>query len=328
MNSYLIIISIFFSGYLWLKYLYKYDKAEPEPLGTVIRVALLGGVISTSLAGLLNENFASFLGIDLATMEILPLAQGIPFAIFVGINEEFVKALTTILLVRKLKELDEPIDAIIYATAVGLGFAVIENFAYCLKEGKLVTLAIRSFTAMPLHIGLAAVWGYKIAEAKFIKRTPLFQEMLPSILLASVIHAVYDAIAFTTETPLVPLFVSLFIAYLLIKFAKQKLIYLLTQSPFIKTGLCIHCGTFNAPSDTICNGCGRSIKQVFYKICDSCFHRNPAYNTVCENCSEPLTGLDFTSEHTEKRFAGIKPVNSSPMQSMLEELKKKVRSLE
>lgn len=286
MDPLIIIFSILASGGLWLRYLYKYDKAEPEPLWTVIRIGLWGGFLSTTIAGILNSSFAEANGIDL-TVDILPPEQGILFSTFVGFNEEFIKALTTVFLVRNLKEMDEPIDAIIYATAIGLGFAVIENFSYSLEHG-LVNLIVRSFTAVPLHIGLAAVWGYKIAEAKFINKAPYISTMFTAIVFASVIHAIYDAILFTVDMPLLTLAISLAIAIVLIKYVKRKLIFLLEQSPFIRSGMCIHCGTLNSPQASYCHNCSRQMKQIFYKICDACFHKNPVYASECEKCQEQL----------------------------------------
>ena len=230
-NQIFMILSIIVSAVIWLRYIRKEDKYEPEPLMTVLRVGLTGGFISTMIAGFLNVEAANFLQVDIGnTQNMSSMPAGI-LSTFIGFNEEFNKAIATIFLVRNLKDLNEPVDAIVYSTAVGLGFAFIENFSYSMQYG-FINLVMRSVTAMPLHIGLAALWGYKIADAKFVKNTGLFREMFPMIITASLIHALYDYLIFTINNPLVSLSISLVTGVILVKFIKRKLIELAEKSPF------------------------------------------------------------------------------------------------
>ena len=160
MDLLIILLSVVVSGGIWLRFLYQYDRVEPEPILVLLRIVVIGGLVSTFIAGTINSLFSSLSGIPISS-ESLSFKKSLILSTFVGFNEEIVKAVVTVWLVKNLKDLDEPIDAVIYATAVGLGFSVFENFQYTTEHG-LFNLVLRSFTAMPLHIGLAAIWCYKI----------------------------------------------------------------------------------------------------------------------------------------------------------------------
>lgn len=286
MSTYYVFLSIIISAALWLKYLYKYDKIEPEPLGVVLRIGLLGGFLSTTIAGIINSLGASVVGVEIGAAE-MPFNKAIMFSTLVGFNEEFCKAIITILLVRNLDEMNEPIDAVIYSTAVGLGFSAIENISYTAQYG-LINLVFRSLSAMPLHIGLASIWGYQIARAKFITQTDYFTTVKDSVIIAAIFHAIYDCILFVTPQSLWSLAFSLLFGYLIIRFTRYRLLYLIKQSPFLRTGECANCRTLNSPKANVCVKCGSSLKQEFYTVCKYCFHRNPVYNLKCSNCDKPL----------------------------------------
>jgi protease PrsW len=76
-----------------------------------------------------------------------------------------------------MKQFNEPADALVYSMTVALGFAMLENIEYMLRY-DCFSLYVRQFNAVPLHLGLAAIWGMGIAKAKFLNgekytRTPV-----------------------------------------------------------------------------------------------------------------------------------------------------------
>ena len=286
MDIIIIILSVLVSGGIWLRFLYQYDRVEPEPILVVLKVIFFGGFISTLVAGLTNSAFSSITGIPIGT-ESLNFSKSFILSTFVGFNEEITKAVVTILLVRNLKDLDEPIDAVIYATAVGLGFSVFENFQYTREHG-LFNLVLRSFTAMPLHIGLAAIWGYKIAEVKFLNGRNYFDSMKPAVILAAGLHALYDFFQFFIANNVLPLIISVTFSYFLVGIIKKKLDYLATQSPFLKAGTCTHCGTINPIDAKKCKACGMNLMQEFYKICNECLAKVPVTEKKCPDCDADM----------------------------------------
>jgi len=92
---------------MWAWVLRRYDRLEPEPIKVLLRVGLLGGLMSVIPAIIGNSLAGHFLGLggfgtDLARRITLPLALG--SAVFIGINEETWKFLATLRLVKKLPE--------------------------------------------------------------------------------------------------------------------------------------------------------------------------------------------------------------------------------
>ena len=66
------------------------------------------------------------------------------------------------------REFDEPMDGVVYGTAVGLGFAAVENFLYVRGSPQLVVVAgIRAIMSVPFHGALGAIAGAYIASARF-----------------------------------------------------------------------------------------------------------------------------------------------------------------
>ena len=111
------------------------------------------------------------------------------FSIFVGFNEEFWKSFIAVMILKRLKEFNEPIDALIYSMSIALGFAAFENISYTVAGGFGV-LFVRSFTAVPLHAGLASIWGSGIARAKYYNDGRYFRTLIPYVAAASLIHAI------------------------------------------------------------------------------------------------------------------------------------------
>ena len=236
---------------MWAWVLRRYDRLEPEPIKVLLRVGLLGGLMSVIPAIIGNSLADHFLGLDgfvtdLSRKITLPLALG--SAVFVGLNEETWKFLATLRLVKKLPEFDQPIDGMIYAMTVALGFAAIENVEYIVRFGAGVLVA-RSLFSMPIHLACAAIWGYGLARARFISRDQKYvKTALPFLLAAAGVHAAFDFIIFLrTWTILLVFPLLLFIVW----YSNRKLHYLRDQSLFIDAAICPHCQQSNTRAGQI-----------------------------------------------------------------------------
>ncbi|MCB1177346.1 MAG: PrsW family intramembrane metalloprotease [Leptospiraceae bacterium] len=285
MDKWIIILSVIVTGGLWLRFIYKYDSVEPEPIKVVLKIAILGGLCSATLAALVNIISGKILGYSDTGYNSL-IKTGI-YSMAVGLNEEFMKAYFAYFFTKNLKELDEPIDAVIYSTSVALGFAVIENFLYTISQGfngGLYTLGVRSFTAMPLHIGLAVLFGVSITRLRFLEEKTYFDEMKKTVLLAAVIHGVYDFILFYFKNPILGLITSLVIAFILIVKMNKTLKYLQGQTPFLPAGTCTNCGIENSPTAKTCLKCGFGLEQEYFIVCPNCATKLPTHFTECSSC--------------------------------------------
>ena len=108
----------------------------------------------------------------------------------VSASEETLKCAVLILGIYPKKAFNEPVDGIVYAVLVGMGFATVENLIYANIFG-LHTTVVRGFTAVPAHLVFAVVQGYYIGLAKFQpeKRIAL---ILQGLGIAIFLHGMYD----------------------------------------------------------------------------------------------------------------------------------------
>ena len=217
---------VLLSTSIWLWIIRRYDRLSPEPFKLLIRIGLIGGFCSVFIAGICNNLFQAALSINANTMTNV---QALILAIFVGVNEETCKGFITIALIRHLKEFDEPIDALIYAMTVALGFAMFENLEYATIYGSGVLLE-RALMSIPAHLAFASIWGYGIMKAKYVyqDRSP-YAAVLPYILLAALCHTAFDYFLFLKSLSVLlifPLLVGLMV------FAHRRLLELSPKNYF------------------------------------------------------------------------------------------------
>ncbi|MBU3916792.1 PrsW family intramembrane metalloprotease, partial [bacterium] len=266
----LVVLVVVISACIWFWILRWFDRIEPEPLNFIIWVGVVGGLISTKFAGLMNTGFAEMTGFMIGSE--VPF-QTLFHMLFVGLNEEILKFLATYLLIRNSKEYNEPLDAMIYAMTVALGFAAIENIDYVWRSG-LSLILVRSLLSLPCHLAYAAVWGYGMAELKYREKTErYFLNIAPYVFLAAVLHGVSNF--FLSMNSSVLAIVDVALTLFLILFIHQKLVYMSGQSFFLEAGECHKCHSNNPPGAKICNKCGTALEKTFYKLCPKCKSRIP-----------------------------------------------------
>ncbi|MEI7727667.1 MAG: PrsW family glutamic-type intramembrane protease [Bacteroidota bacterium] len=283
----LVFISFLTSVIFWLWIILKYDKFEREPLKSILFVLVTGGLISAFSAGILNDLFLGFANHYVEKGS--PINSGIQLSLlscgFVGLNEETLKALATILLIRRMKGFNEPADALVYAMTVALGFAVFENIIYSIKYG-LATFYIRQFNAVPLHMGLAAIWGMGIAKVKFLHQGKYFFRVLPYVLFAAIIHALYNYSTYLIIYPVLTVIILSGFAFILIRFATRKVKRYAEDGPFANRLFCHSCGTVNFPDERVCKKCGEKFHLEFYVLCHKCNARVSKIAEACPRCGE------------------------------------------
>lgn len=176
-------------GVFWLWYFLAKDRLRPEPRALVRRVFFFGGA-SAFAAGLLEVGALGATG--------LSLDAGMPSALmaaaFIGVIEEGVKFLTVLASAYRYTAFDEVLDGIVYAVAVSLGFATVENLFYVLTGGVGVGVA-RAVLSVPGHAFFGVVMGYYLGIAKFAARETVW--LLTGLGLAALAHTVYDALVFS-----------------------------------------------------------------------------------------------------------------------------------
>jgi RsiW-degrading membrane proteinase PrsW (M82 family) len=166
-------------------YIYKKDKYDVEPKRLIIKSFIFGciGIIPALLLELLCNQ-------SLFTNLFLYVFFGI------ALIEEGVKYFFLKKYLFNNKEFNEPMDGIVYAVMISLGFATVENIAYVFNnQGQEINVAIiRMFTAIPLHAVCGVILGYFVGLAKFSNNRKIL--LYKGLFLATLVHALYNYFIF------------------------------------------------------------------------------------------------------------------------------------
>ena len=172
----------FAPGLYWLWYFYQRDKLEPEPKKLVL-VSYFLGILAAGLVIFIHMPFK--------------WNYFISAVIAAPILEELAKFLMVWAYLYRNKNFSEPMDGIVYAAAVALGFASIENGLYLFRinqQAKFLlsnVILIRAFLSVPAHALFSGIWGYALGRYKFDKKKNRFI-VLYGLLLAMLLHAVFN----------------------------------------------------------------------------------------------------------------------------------------
>ncbi|MEZ4827398.1 MAG: PrsW family glutamic-type intramembrane protease [Bacteroidia bacterium] len=176
-------------------YVYLRDEYEREPLKYLIISFLLGVMIAFPVV-FIGEMLSSATGIS---NEAESPGELFIYAFFVvALTEELMKYLVLRYYNYPHKEFDEPYDGIMYAVAVSLGFAAIENILYVFtSDGGLETGLLRMFTAVPAHAVFGVIMGYFVGRAKFLgENGNPWLERMKGLAGAVFLHGLYDYFLF------------------------------------------------------------------------------------------------------------------------------------
>jgi RsiW-degrading membrane proteinase PrsW (M82 family) len=150
--------------------LWWFDRYEKEPLGLLI-AAFLWGAVPAVIFSIVAE---LVLDIPIAYF-VDPVAAGvIGIAVVAPIAEEIFKGMALLLLLLFFrKEIDSPLDGIIYGGLVGFGFAAVENifyfagaFAASGAAGVLLLTVLRAFVFGLNHAMFTGLTGLGLAFAR------------------------------------------------------------------------------------------------------------------------------------------------------------------
>ncbi len=186
---------------LILLYIYLRDKYEKEPLKLLLKTLVFGALITIPVYFI--EKFLSWFGAEIFTSNSLYVFYSA--FIVAGTTEEVFKFLVILILIWKNKEFNEKFDGIVYAVFASLGFALVENFLYVFSYGGSTGL-VRAFTAVPAHTVFGVTMGYFFGLARFNKAGMQKLLLFVSLLLAIILHGLYDFILMLDKNNLVIVF--------------------------------------------------------------------------------------------------------------------------
>jgi len=181
----LLLILAILPGLLISFFIIRMDKYDREPRLHLI-LSFFAGMLIT-LPVWFVERAAAHNGWDQPNR----IGMTIVFAfVAVALVEEAARLLILMAYPYSLRKFNEPMDGIVYAVMIGMGFATLENILYAHSFG-LQTILLRAFTAVPAHGAFSIILGYFVGLAKFRpkKRLALIAK---GIGLAVLLHGAYD----------------------------------------------------------------------------------------------------------------------------------------
>ncbi len=191
MGQLLLIAPIAVPVFFWAIYHYHKDRHLPEPVGHLALTFVLGilAVYLSSLMyaglGVVGLRFDAGYLADTSALSLLAYA-----VLAIGPIEELAKLLPFLIVVLRFKEFDEPMDGIIYASFIGLGYAFAENLHYLDFLQPLEAMA-RGFASPVIHMLFASIWAHWITRAR-LERRSMWLPGAVGLLISSLLHGGYD----------------------------------------------------------------------------------------------------------------------------------------
>lgn len=183
----------FAPGLFLLWYFRHRDDLEPEPKRLVLAVFALGAA-STALVLAVRP-----LVEDLIPLEPLWYRHVVDAFYVTAPLEEGAKLAAFVVGIYWHRELDEPLDGIVYGVAAGLGFASVENVLYLILTQDPMVVVFRAPTATLAHLGCTGAAGWFWAMARFVKGWRGVSLALAGVVVAIFFHGAYDYFLFRRD---------------------------------------------------------------------------------------------------------------------------------
>lgn len=181
-------------GILIIFIVYRKDRVEQEPKGLILKLIIFGAL--SCIPAVIGEMFIDGL------MPAEFRNGGLAFAMWnaflsAALFEELSKYLLLKLGSWRNRNFDYRFDAILYATSVAVGFALLENVLY-VADGGIETALMRGVLSVPLHAFCGVFMGIYYGEAKQLQILGKFTGFakLKALLIPMLIHGTYDTFAF------------------------------------------------------------------------------------------------------------------------------------
>lgn len=210
MQQVLLTLPVVLPVIFWATYHYHQDRDLPEPASRLL-LAFGLGLLSVGLAKVLYAGLVP-LGLH---YDAVALAENNPahllvYAMFaIGPIEEFAKLVPFVAVIIHLKDFDEPVDGIIYASFIGLGYAAAENVLY-LDYLTPLAAAARGFASPVVHMMFASIWAHWVTTA-WLARRPILKPAVLGFLLAAALHGFYDFLVLQSPVAALPIAATLIV---------------------------------------------------------------------------------------------------------------------
>jgi protease PrsW len=180
-------ISALLIALIWLFYLRRIDIFEPEKWRYVILTFILGILFSFGTS-YLSDIDRYILGFTLNGR----IFNDFFYCFFgIGLVEELMKFIPFLIILKFTKEVNEPVDYIIYTSISALGFAFAENLLYFHGYG-LEIIHGRALISVVVHMICSSIIGYGMYFGMQDKNFVRFLRTFLFLLIASFMHGLFD----------------------------------------------------------------------------------------------------------------------------------------
>jgi RsiW-degrading membrane proteinase PrsW (M82 family) len=172
---------------MWLDYFRKIDVFEPEKIKHLL-VALLTG------CGTPFISIAIYRLVDLTGLEMTGDVSNDLFysIVIIGANEELSKIIGVLVAFRLLRNyIKDPIDYLVYAGLVALGFSIVENFKYFNEYGMQI-ITTRAFYSALVHIINTTIIVYGFYRLKLFNKGTQITNTLIAFGVSAASHGLFD----------------------------------------------------------------------------------------------------------------------------------------
>ena len=214
----------------WMLYHYGKYRCLPEPRRYLAAAFVLG-------AGSFYLGISMYWLLDFVDLRLdaYGLAETNKPGLFVysilviGLIEELAKIIPFLLVVIHFKYFDTPMDGIIYASFIALGFALVENF-YHVQYVTLYEAWARGFAGPMIHVVFASVWGYYIGRAH-LGGKPIVRVAATCLAFTAILHGVYDYVAISMPMPSIPIAAALIVGIWIWRLCVMRDLFKLESGP-------------------------------------------------------------------------------------------------
>jgi RsiW-degrading membrane proteinase PrsW (M82 family) len=181
-----------------LVFFYLKDRYEPEPRGHVALAFGLGAlaIVPAWWGGHALEQAVGRVWLELGGT----LARLFEAGVIAASVEELCRWLIFGAVIYRWRELDEPLDGVVYGVALALGFATVENVLDVMRDGLRIGV-LRAVFAVPAHALFGAAMGFYFGRAKLgrgryetrpISRASRARRVALALAVPILFHAAYD----------------------------------------------------------------------------------------------------------------------------------------
>jgi RsiW-degrading membrane proteinase PrsW (M82 family) len=169
-------------SFVWAWLIHRRDDHEREPVPLVLVAMAFGSLAAGGVLWLR----------PLLEANLPPAGELADAFLLTSLHEEGWKLLALLPLLLH-RELDEPLDGVVYGAAVALGFAAVENVIFCARTDSAVLALQRAFTATLAHVACTGGLGFCCARGKLGRGRPRASAWIGGGLVLAVLqHGCYD----------------------------------------------------------------------------------------------------------------------------------------